>query len=78
MCDQAADELNKTTLSESAKPHTSLWAFTNLRHFTQTTTCPDVPKTRTDYFWDFSSVATGKVAAMADHSELGCQTLCAT
>jgi len=68
MCDQAADELNKTTLSESAKPHTSLWAFT----------CPDVPKTRTDYFWGLSSVAKGKVAAMADHFELGCPTLYAT
>jgi len=79
MCDQAADErgseLKIATLSESAKLHTFLCASTNLQ---LTEPCNDVPNTRTDYFWGVSSVATGKIETMADHFELGCQTLYAT
>jgi len=79
MCYQATDErgceLNKATLSESTNPLTFLGACIRLEYFMH---CTDVPKTRTDYFWGLSSVAKGKVAAMADHFELGCPTLYAT
>jgi len=84
MCDQAADErgseLKIATLSESAKLHTFLCASTNPQLINQIriVISTDVPNTRTDYFWGVSSVATGKIATMADHFELGCQTLCAT